>query len=159
MVLTRCSATRCLYLWKKSEGTTYMNNNRYGSDTKLRYAVIVPRRGACTCGLFNTGGAIMGMRLRSTRFRLHERKRIRGMVLTGNTRYGSDTKLRYAVIAPLRGVCTFGLFNTGGALMGMRLRSARFRLHERKRIRGMVLPRCSATRCLHFWKKIGGYNL
>ena len=38
----------------------------------------------------------------------------------GNTRYGSDTKLRYAVIAPVRGVCTFGLFNTGGALMGMR---------------------------------------
>ena len=82
MVLTRCSATRCWYLWKRLEGTTYMNNNRYGSDTKLRYAVIVPRRGACTCGLFNTGGAIMGMRLRSTRFRLHERKRIRGMVLT-----------------------------------------------------------------------------
>jgi len=81
MVLTRCSATRCLHFWKKSGGTTYMNNNGYGSDTKLRYAVIAPLRGACTCGLPNTGGAIMGMRLSFTLFRLRGRKRIIGRVM------------------------------------------------------------------------------
>ena len=38
-----------------------MGNNRYGSDTRLCYAVTAPLRGACTCGRFDGGGALMGM--------------------------------------------------------------------------------------------------
>ena len=71
----------------------------------------------------------------------------------GNNRFGFDTRLRYAVTAPLRGACTFRMFHRGGALMGGRLTFPRFRLHGRERIRGIVLTRCSATRCLHVWKK------
>lgn len=48
-----------------------MGKTRYGSDTKLRYAVLAPLRGACTCGLFNTRGALIGRFFRSTTFRLH----------------------------------------------------------------------------------------
>ena len=39
-----------------------MGNNRFGSDTMLRYVVTVPLPGACTFGMFNRGGALMGGR-------------------------------------------------------------------------------------------------
>ena len=56
----------------------------------------------------------------------------------GNNRLGSATRLRYAVDVHL---------------WGGRLTFPRFRLHGREWIIGIVLTRCSATRCLHFWKK------
>ena len=79
IVLTQGSVAVCL---EKPGGTTYLGNNRFGSDTRLRYAVTAPLRGACTFGMFHTGGALMGGCLTIPRFRLHGRERIRGIVLT-----------------------------------------------------------------------------
>ena len=76
-----------------------------------------------------------------------------GTTYMGNNRSGFDTRRRYAVTAPLRGACTFRMFHTGGALMGGCLTFPRFRLHGREWIIGIVLARCSATRCWHFWEK------
>ena len=74
-----------------------------------------------------------------------------------DNRHSSDSMLRYAVFALLEkmglGACTFGMFNTGGAIMGGRVTFPRFRLHGRERIIGIVLTGWSAARCLHFWEK------
>ena len=74
IVLTQCSVGVCL---EKIRGYNIYGHNRRGSDTRPRYAVTAPLRGACTCGLFNTEGALMGMLFRSTTFRLYGRKRRR----------------------------------------------------------------------------------
>ena len=97
MVLTQCSVGVCL---EKIGGYNIYGHNRRGSDTRPRYAVTAPRRGACTCGLFNTGGALMGMLLRSTTFRLYGRKRI----TYGLHRHGSDTMVRSSLCGKHRGV-------------------------------------------------------
>ena len=78
-------------------------------------------------------------------------KKIGGGTTYRHNRHGFDTMPRYAVTAPRCGACTFGLFHKGGARMGMLGRSTTCRLHGRKRIIGMVLTLCSATRCVHFW--------
>ena len=53
-----------------------MGNNRYGFDTGLRYAVIAPLRGACSCGCFDAEGYAHEL-LSFILFTLHGRKRRR----------------------------------------------------------------------------------
>ena len=83
----------------------------------------------------------------------------------GNNRYGSDTRLRYTVIAPLRGACSSGCSDAKGVCTrtfklyfvhtAWKKTTACFSM-DGKGTHGMVLTECSVPVCLN---KIGGYNI